>query len=377
GQFDDNSRNYGGGRKSEQDDRYNNSNNSRPPRSPDDDKAPLQHDYYDDVQDYYDGPQEPIGAQRSVVTPRDLTHGNLTPAPEYYLGKEDIDPRRDLRGLDEPETYIRKANINNNSNQEPPVDQKSQARNRRSSVSSGGGSTYLTLEQAQQAHQKKMQGHKESIGSVSMLIDTSNKNQKPNRAEEPRSPGTPSFAHDNASIAISDSVMSMMPSLPPINSPMPYNNNGGSNKPSPRPKDSGPMSPGGHDDPYAESAFSEDFSSYPNSPHSAPYKGTHPSQQHPYPQHPSRSHSPFPPGPNGPGGGYNGYPQQGGGGYRGNGYGPGPNHGGYPGSPPYNGYGGGGGRPQRGPGGHHGGPPGYGGGGGPGWNGPGYGPGSP
>ncbi|KAF9930399.1 hypothetical protein FBU30_000530 [Linnemannia zychae] len=328
---------------------YNNNSGSR---SPHDDKTHLQSDYYDDVQDYYDGPQEPIGAQRPAVSPRDVTHGNLTPAPEYYLGKEDIDPKRDLRGLDSPETYIRKAN---EMNQTAKVDEK--ARHRRSSVSSDGGSAYMTLEQAQQAHQKKMQGHKESIGSVAMLIDTSNKNKQPYRSEELRSPGTPNMAHDNASIAISDSSMSMMPSLPPVNSPMPFSNN----KNIPGHKDSDPLSPGGHDDPYAESAFSEDFSSYPNSPHHpAPYKGPHPSHQQPYPS--SRSQSPFPPGPYGPGG----YPQQGGNGYRGNGYGPGP---GYPGSPPYNGYGGGG-RPQRGPGGY----PGY----GPsshGWNGPGYGPG--
>ncbi|KAG0276732.1 hypothetical protein BGZ95_007127 [Linnemannia exigua] len=334
----DNNRNNHNGRKSEQDDR----NNSH---SPHDDKAPLQNDYYD-VQDYYDGPQEPIGAQRSVVSPRDVTHGNLTPAPEYYLGKEDIDPRRDLRGLDEPETYIRKASMM----QAAPVDQKQRdPRHRRSSVSSDGGSTYMTLEQAQQAHQKKMQGHKESIGSVSMLIDTSNKNKQPHRSEEPRSPGTPTVAHDNASIAISDSTMSMMPSLPPINSPMPFS---------------------GHDDPYAESAFSEDFSSYPNSPHyPAPYKGAHPSQQQPYPQH----YPPYSPGGYGPGGGNGGgYPQQGGNGFRGNGYGPGSNHGGYPGSPPYNGGygGGGGGRPQRGPTGHsNGNRPAQ-----QGWNGPGYGP---
>ncbi|KAF9088314.1 hypothetical protein BGX23_007447 [Mortierella sp. AD031] len=349
-QQDDNRNYHNGGRKSEHDDRYpsnnnnSNHNNSKQNHNPHDDKAPLQNDYYDDVQDYYDGPQEPIGAQRPVITPRDVTQGNLTSAPEYYLGKEDIDPRRDLRGLDEPETYIRRANMNNNN--QAPVDEKGQqrARHRRSSVSSDGGSAYMTLDQAQQAHQKKMQGHKESIGSVNMLIDTANKNnQKPYRPEGPRSPGTPSFAHDNASIAISDSHMSTMPSLAPINSPMPYKN-GGNNAAS-RPKGSGPLSPSSHDDPYAESAFSEDFSSYPSIPHQpGPYKGPHPSQQHPYPQH----HSPYAQGPYGPGNGGGGYPQHGG-----NGYGPGPGQG-YPGSPPYNGYGNGGGRPPRGPGGGYG-----------------------
>ncbi|KAF8923745.1 hypothetical protein BGZ58_002591, partial [Dissophora ornata] len=74
-----------------------------------DSRLPLrqhENDYYDDglVHDYYSGdPTEPIGAQQSPVQSRDI----MSPAPEYYLGKEDIDPRRDLRGLDLPGNYIR------------------------------------------------------------------------------------------------------------------------------------------------------------------------------------------------------------------------------------------------------------------------------
>ncbi|KAF9945871.1 hypothetical protein BGZ70_003519, partial [Mortierella alpina] len=68
---------------------------------------PPADDYYDDnlVHDYYGGDTpETVGAQRPAPQSRDHSVGTLTPAPEYYLGKEDIDPRRDLRGLDSPET---------------------------------------------------------------------------------------------------------------------------------------------------------------------------------------------------------------------------------------------------------------------------------
>ncbi|KAF9944251.1 hypothetical protein BGZ65_012346 [Modicella reniformis] len=96
-------------------------------------------------------PEGPIGAQRPTTQSKDLAHGNLTPAPEYYLGKEDIDPRRDLRGLDTPETYIKKSQGASDSMQ-----QSSSKDTPRSSCSSDNESVYMTLEQAQQAHNNKM-----------------------------------------------------------------------------------------------------------------------------------------------------------------------------------------------------------------------------
>ncbi|KAG0357146.1 hypothetical protein BC939DRAFT_475786 [Gamsiella multidivaricata] len=377
---------------------------------------PQQNDYYDDalVQDYYTAPDvigagsnnELVGAQRSPIQARDNSHGNLTPAPDYYLGKEDIDPRRDLRGLDRPEAYIH--DKKSPPPQSPPplatsprneryhndaLQRQDQDDSPRTSISSNNSSEYLTLEQAQKAHQQKMMGHKESIGSVNMLIKNATKdqqylNQQQQRSNDLLSPVTPSFAPDHASMAISDSTMSMMPSLPSTSSPMsfiPRNNNNtsesrnpqsptrspvnharqGSNpriattqpgKPSPsRGPDYGPLSPG-YEDPYAESAYSEDFadsrSMISSTPNHGPYGGpSNGSQSYsPYsPQHGGSSSGPYSPGPSSrPYGSGEGYRSPNGQGY------------GMPPPPsPYmgNGYGGRGPPPQhmRGPGG-----PGYG-----------------
>ena len=360
---------------------------------------PPSHGEYYDVgldQEYFGGPRSPthntIGAQQSPTASRGITQGNVTPAPEYYLGKEDIDPRRDLRGMDSPENYIKDKKLDQGPTHPPPVN----ASPRSSFSSDGGGSAYMTLEQAQKAHNQKMMGHKESISSVEMLIDHSKEQrhkQSPfmqNRSVDGplQSPVTPSFAPDNASIAISESTMSMMPSLPPSSSPQairPQRRNDQSgharqgsdprlqNKSSsgniqtggPKGPNTGPLSPLSHEDPYAESAYSEDYgdgrsmiSGHPSSPYGPGPSGMH----HPQHQHPggSRPYSPYPPQHGyGPSGGQGGYPQQGNGGSRPN---QGPPGGGYPGGPgPYNnGYNG---RPQQskrgppGPGGCGGGPP--------------------
>ncbi|KAG0357451.1 hypothetical protein BG005_003524 [Podila minutissima] len=320
-------------------------------------------DYYDVHNDYYGGPEQPIGAQRSPAHARDVTHGNLTPAPEYYLGKEDIDPRRDLRGLDTPDTYV-------NSNKKAP---KASSESRqgmlrgdspRSSISSDNESVYLTLEQAQQAHhQKMMMGHKASVGSAAHLQDRQNGPspksdrhgpgplsptlnngslpQRDPRYDEPlSSPRSEDlrFAPEHASMAISDSTMSMMPSLPPINSPMAYNparhgpdssRGGGGGRTNaqqqPGKGSSDPLSPTAmssmsgmpHDDPYAETAYSEDYpdnrslisSGYPqsnyNSPHQYPQKNQYPNQPPRNNGYGSPSHKNHPP----PGRGYGGPPQ--------------------------------------------------------------------
>lgn len=356
---------------------------------------PPSHGEYYDIgldQEYFGGPRSPthntIGAQQGPIASRGgVTQGNVTPAPEYYLGKEDVDPRRDLRGMDSAENYFK----DKKSSPPPPVQDSP-----RSSFSSDGGSAYMTLEQAQKAHNQKMMGHKESISSVEMLIDRTKEQhhrQSPlvqNRSVDPKagplqSPVTPSFAPDNASIAISESTMSMMPSLPATSSPRAIGpqRNGQSgharqgsdphlqNKSSsgniqiggPKGPNSGPLSPLSQDDPYAESAYSEDYygdgrsmvSGHPSSPYGpGPHNGMH----HPQHQHPggSRPYSPYPPQHGyGPSGGHGGHPQQGNGGYRPTGP---PGGGGYPGGPgPYNnGYNGRPQQPMRGPGGY-GGPP--------------------
>ncbi|KAF9286218.1 hypothetical protein BGZ68_003110 [Mortierella alpina] len=351
------------------------------------DRQPLQDDYYDDnlVHDYYNSTPEPhIGARRTPTEVRDISHGNITPAPEYYLGKEDIDPLRDLRGLDSPEAYLRDkksppmpsalAQGEQHMPPHPGLDSP------RSSFSSDASSEYLTLEQAQKAHQKKMMGHKESIGSHQILIDRQQQGQKPQG--QLLSPTTPSFAPDHASMAISDSTMSMMPSLPPTSSPMsfsPQHSNSGMHSrqgsdsrtqtsyPSTPIMNGGKGIPGGgrgyqgagHDDPYAESAYSEDFTDNRSLVSSSPYHpGPHGGGGHHHPPPPGRAYSPYGKpshSPYGPGF------QQGGGGYRNNGPG-------YPGSPPFNGYGTRPQQPMRGPGGGGGyGPP-------QGRHGPGYGP---
>ncbi|KAF9361745.1 hypothetical protein BGX26_012466 [Mortierella sp. AD094] len=217
-------------------------------------------DSYEDtlVNDYYGGADhvkesETIGAQRPAPQPKDVLRGNLTPAPEYYMGKEDIDPRRDLRGLDAPETYVKSPTSAPNVNHGRSSDSSP-----RSSYSSDRDSAYLTLEQAQQAHNHKMMGHKQSISSIDMLIvDHSSKG---------RTNQTPDHL---LSVAMTESTMSMMPSLPPTTSPAPFNGvkhqNGlydprmQQHGPPSRGPNPGPISAGVREDPYAESAFSEDF----------------------------------------------------------------------------------------------------------------------
>ncbi|KAG0348555.1 hypothetical protein BG004_004800 [Podila humilis] len=337
-------------------------------------------DYHDPHSDYYGqaGPEPPIGAQRPPPHARDVSHGNLTPAPEYYLGKADIDPRRDLRGLDSPDAYVQ--NLKKKPSKKPKVSSESRQGmldSPRTSFSSDGESVYLTLEQAQQAHHEKMMGHKPSVSSEfgsKPNNDNMHHNYNDPRYDDPlRSPMSPEdmrYAPEHASMAISDSTMSMMPSLPPINSPAPYSPskhgpNGGkaatshdehSNHDHPRNGQKGhlqksssadPLSPTsssiplhheqrhgyGHDDPYAESAYSEDYldnrsmasSGYPpsqqtggghyNSPYQYPQKHQYPNSQysrnnqngHGGPPH--MNHQPPSRGYGGVGGGGGGYQQ--------------------------------------------------------------------
>ncbi|CAO3574891.1 unnamed protein product [Mortierella alpina] len=352
------------------DDHLGNNHGYSGKNTPLNDRQPFQDDYYDDnlVHDYYSStPEPPVGARRTPAEARDMPQGNITPAPEYYLGKEDIDPLRDLRGLDSPEAYL-------SDRKSPPIPSSlAQSEQRvgphpslespRSSFSSDASSEYLTLEQAQKAHQKKMMGHKESIGSHEILVDKYQQVQKPQG--QLLSPTTPSFAPDHASMAISDSTMSMMPSLPPNASPMsfsPQHSNSGMHSrqgSDSRTQASYPSTPimnggkgisgggrsyqgaGGHDDPYAESAYSEDFTDNRSLISSSPYHPPHGVGGHHHPPPPGRTYSPYSQpshSPYGPGF------QQGGGGY--------PNNGpGYPGSPPFNGYSTRPQQPMRGPGG--------------------------
>ncbi|KAG0041075.1 hypothetical protein BGZ82_000054 [Podila clonocystis] len=263
------------------------------------DKPKNDRDYYDDpVNDYFgdDHNTGPIAAQRSAPQPRDLTHGNLTPAPEYYLGKEDIDPRRDLRGMDTPDTYVEHRPTHTNGKGSV---------SRRSSFSSDGGNAHMTPDQAQKAHNNRMIGHKESIGSVQMLLEHNSpsdrgqdrghgreerdrardrdQDREMNRPNGPRSPG---FASD----AVSESTVSMMPALPPNATPMPFKGQG------PRHGPNSPQSPRPHEDPYADSAFSsEDFDnrslmSGPYSPYGSNNHGPPRHHQQSPPFHPSHGH---------------------------------------------------------------------------------------
>ncbi|KAF9361899.1 hypothetical protein BGX26_010302 [Mortierella sp. AD094] len=336
---------------------YNHNNASQ------DSHAPLQNDYYDDglVHDYYGGASSPNAMDQP-----------MTPVPDYYLGKEDIDPRRDLRGLDNPETYIldKKSPSLSSPTAQRPTQQGQGSSSPRSSCSSDDEEGYMTLEQAQKAHQRKMMGHKESIGSVQALTENASKQQQQHQQQQQQqqpqrsdpSDSSPSFTPEHASVAISDSTMSMMPSLPSVSSPMPFtlhntNNNNKNNSdntrgPAPmngahtrqgsdlhikspvspsralqRGPDSGPLSPLSQESPYAESSFSEDFgdnrSVVSGTPQFGPNGGGNIGASRPY--------SPYAPGP---------YPQQGAnGGYRppGPGYGPGPGY--SPGPYNNNGYG--------------------------------------
>ncbi|KAF9141854.1 hypothetical protein BGX30_004006 [Mortierella sp. GBA39] len=188
--------------------------------NPDDSRPPLQKQhshpgsegYYDDVNDYYGDdsmsvvPDQSMGAQRSAPQPRNLTQGNLTPTPLSLAATTAA--AATTGGMGSPNSPSKKVKPDSP----------------RSSYSSDGGeSAYLTLEQAQQAHNHKMMGHKESISSVDMLLERSS----PNAVGQYQSQGPNSPYGSNG---ISSGYLA-----PPATSPMP------------------PMSP----DPYAESAYSD------------------------------------------------------------------------------------------------------------------------
>ncbi|KAF9987093.1 hypothetical protein BGZ65_005117 [Modicella reniformis] len=60
----------------------------------------ISNGYYHEgfVHGYYGSPMETVEAQQSRVKPRDTSQGNLNPAPEYYVGEEDIDPNATTGG---------------------------------------------------------------------------------------------------------------------------------------------------------------------------------------------------------------------------------------------------------------------------------------
>lgn len=281
--------------KSKNSDYSNKENNTKASNA---DKPKTERDYYDDpVSAYFDDDHGagPIGAQRSAPQPRDLMHGNLTPAPEYYLGKEDIDPRRDLRGMDTPDTYV----------EHHPTHTKGKGSDSRRSFSSDGGTAHMSPDLAQKAYNNKKMGHKESIGSVQMLLEHNSptdrgqdrghgRDRERDRARgrgqeremQPNGPRSPGFASD----AVSESTVSMMPVLPSTASPMPFKGQS-----PPRHGPNSPVSPRPHEDPYAESAFSsEDFDnrslvSGPYSPYGPNSHGPPGHHQSP-PFHPSQGH---------------------------------------------------------------------------------------
>ncbi|KAF9291165.1 hypothetical protein BGZ68_004870 [Mortierella alpina] len=314
-------------------------------------------DYYDDhlVHDYYGGSDSPetIGAQRPAPQSKDLSLGNLTPAPEYYLGKEDIDPRRDLRGLDSPETYVRQAAIAGSAMGADPRQVQRGAEPSR--YSDDRDSVYMTPEQAQQAHNHRMRGPKDSIGSVAMLQLEHPSPPPPQERATHRPPD------HSLSVAMSESTMSVMPSLPPADGGpydrrMQQQQRPGGGRPSPPGPGPGPLSPMSSiavEDPYAESAYSDEYRD-DRSMVSAGYPQQHqqPSRQQ-YPHDNGRG-SPYSSGPMSPPYDSHHYPPQQG--YSNNR----PYQGG---SPPYNSS-----RPQQPPRGNNGG-----GGYGPGRPGPGYG----
>ncbi|KAF9414582.1 hypothetical protein BGZ94_000355 [Podila epigama] len=285
------------------------------------------------------GNQElPIGSdpRRTPEAKEDSSHhGELTTADlDYYLGKADVDPRRDMRGQDLPKTETHTSSSSNSRDNIPPTHKRAPSESRegmiqrqespRSSFSSDSESAYLTPEQARKAHQKKMvsspetpssnnsrgqvgqgqsqhHGHDHSHGLDAMINQLSctqgnnhqTSNNKP-QYDEPllsprslRSPEDIKYAPEHASIAISDSTMSMMPSLPPINSPLALNprnhmfDSTAAHRQNNHNKSmAAPFSPTQqqqqqqhrndninnsnhhqqHDDPYAETAYSDDFS---------------------------------------------------------------------------------------------------------------------
>jgi len=201
----------------------------------------------------------PIGAQRSASQSKDPAQGSLTPMPEYYMGKEDIDPRRDLRGLELPETYVKMA-------------QAAAAPQTRSSFDSDNESVYLTLEEAQQAHNQKMMGHKQSIGSVNDLLQSSDRSNRP--------------GDRMVSMATTESSMSMMPPLPPVASPAPFQGIKHQHQ-LPNSPSRGPAM----EDPYAEGAFTGDV--YYN-PHYAAQQADQYQNQYPPSSHYDAPYSPQP-----------------------------------------------------------------------------------
>ncbi|KAG0365713.1 hypothetical protein BGX24_003984, partial [Mortierella sp. AD032] len=196
---------------------YNNNNpDSRPPLQKQN-SHPGSEGYYDDVNDYYGDDAmsvalEPMGAQRPSPPSRNLTQGNLTPSPVSQLAAASptINSTSNSNGMGSPGKNIAK-----------PVHGPDSPRS--SYSSDGGESAYLTLEQAQNAHNHKMMGHKESISSVDMLLERS-------------SPGSSAQYQQNQNQAYGG-----------------YQGNNNSNHLAP-PSAKGPpppMSP----DPYAESAY--------------------------------------------------------------------------------------------------------------------------
>ncbi|KAF9341433.1 hypothetical protein BGZ91_008357 [Linnemannia elongata] len=141
-----------------------NLDNSRPPLQKQH-SHPDSVGYFDDVNDYYGDdsmsvvPDQPMGAQRSAPQPRNLTQGNLTATPLSHAAGATT--AATTGGMGSPSNPSKKVKPDSP----------------RSSYSSDGGqSAYLTLEQAQQAHNHKMMGHKESISSVDMLLERSSPN---------------------------------------------------------------------------------------------------------------------------------------------------------------------------------------------------------
>ncbi|KAG0294104.1 hypothetical protein BGZ96_001791 [Linnemannia gamsii] len=229
-------------------DQVNNNNQGSQVNSPDNSRPPLQKQhshpgsegYYDDVNDYYGDDSisvvpEPMGAQRSAPQPRNLTQGNLTPTP---VSQAATSPTAGTPGgMGPPSTPKKKT-----SGMDSP----------RSSYSSEGGeSAYLTLEQAQQAHNHKMMGHKESISSVDMLLERSGHN------------GNGQFQNQGQ------------------NSPYGYNNNNNNNNNNLAPPARSPMPPMSPD-PYAASAYSDYLPPPPSGGGGSPYGGYQQQQQ---PQH--------------------------------------------------------------------------------------------
>ncbi|KAF9941325.1 hypothetical protein BGZ75_002001 [Mortierella antarctica] len=286
----------------------NNNNQGGTPK----DGPPPSDDYYDDhlVHDYYGGSDSPeaIGAQRPAPQSRDLSLGNLTPAPEYYLGKEDIDPRRDLRGLDSPETYVRQAAIAGSTMGSDPRQMQGADTSR---YSDDHDSVYMTPEQAQQAHNHRMRGPKDSIGSVAML------HLDPASPPQPQERATHRPPDHSLSVAMSESTMSVMPSLPPADGGqydrrMQQQQRPGGARPSPPGPGPGPLSPMSSiamEDPYAESAYSDEY----RDDRSMASPGYPQQRQQPYrPQYPHDNGrgSPYSSGPMSPPYDSHHYPQQ-------------------------------------------------------------------